>query len=197
MFLNADIFCHTRSQMEQDPLLGILENTPTSRLFFHPKNVDTLQTEIRYRVHRKTGILVGPQSHKELLIVMRSIYLQNSKHLGGDITGEIRQLNEKVLDYCVDVVASNALQREQYEVDAGSTPIPMSHPVGTANRNRFTFSLHPDQSTMHRDLSVTARHLRPPPRGDIAPGREIPIPSATANPALYAQGPRGLQPHPF
>ena len=33
--------------------------------------------------------------------------------------------------------------------------------------------------------------------GTIAPGREIPIPSATANPALYAQGPRGLQPHPF
>lgn len=183
--------------MEQDPLLGIIEHSTESRLFFHPKNVDTIQGELRYRVYQKTGLLIGPQSHKELLIVMRSVYLQDSRHLGGDITEEVRRLNEKVLEYCVNTVASNALQREQYEVDAGTAPIPISHPIGTANRNRFTFSLHPDQSTMNRDYSVTARHLRPPPRGDIVPDNAIPLPNPSANPMDYAQGPRGLQPHPF
>lgn len=183
--------------MEQDPLLGILEHTTESRLFFHPKNVDTIQSEIRYRVHSKTGILVGPQSHKELLIVMRSVYLQESKHLCGNITEEIRRMNERVLEYCVGVVASNALQREQYEVDAGTAPIPMSHPIGTASKNRFTFSLHPDQSTMNRDYSVTARHLKPPPRGDIDPVKTIPLPTPSSDPRRYAQGPRGLQAHPL
>lgn len=183
--------------MEQDPLLGILEHTTESRLFFHPKNVDIVQAEIRYRVYNKTGILVGPQSHKELMIVMRSIYLQESKHQGRDITAEIQRMNEKVLDYCVKIVSSNALQREQYEIDAGSAPIPMAHPVGTASKNRFTFSLHPSQASMHRDYSVSARHLKPPPRGDIPPTNQIPLPTPSADPMDYAQGPRGLQPHSF
>jgi hypothetical protein len=176
--------------MEQDPLLGILQPSVESTLFFHPQNVDTIQSELRYRVYKKTGILVGPQSHKELLIVMRSVYLQESRHLGVDITNEISRLNELVLKYCVRIVSTNALQKKQYEVDAGSAPIPMSHPLNTSNRNRFTFSLHPDQSSMNRDYSVTARRLYPSARGDIEPDRKIPLPTPTSNPKDYVQGPR-------
>lgn len=188
------------SQIEpvsQDPLLGVIEHSPESRLFFHPKNVDTIQSELRYRVYLKTKILVGPQSHKELLIVMRSIYLQNSRHLGGNMTEEVQKLNEKVLEYCVRIVSSNALQREQYEVDAGTLPIPIAHPVGTIGKNRFTFSLHPDQSTMNRDYSTQSRNLRPPPRGEIEPRVIIPLPSPNAPSSIFAQGPRGLQPVAF
>jgi hypothetical protein len=144
-----------------DPLMGIMQHTPVSRLFFNPRNVDTIQTELRYRVHAKTGILVGPQSHKELMIIMRSIFLQESLNQETNITEQIRILNEKVLEYSVKVVSSNALQQRQYEVDAGTAPIPMSHPVGTSGRNRFTFSLHPEESTMFRDLSMYPSATKP------------------------------------
>ena len=144
-----------------DPLLGIMQHTPMSRLYFDPRNVDTIQAELRYRVYAKTGILVGPQSHNELLVIMRSIFLQESLNQDTQITEQIRSLNEKVLAYAVDVVSSNALQQRQYEVDAGTIPIPMSHPVGTTGRNRFTFSLHPDEATMYRDTSIYPTLFKP------------------------------------
>lgn len=148
-------------QSTADPLLGIMQHTPLSRLFFHPKNIDTIQTELRYRVYTKTNILVGPQSHKELLIIMRSIFLQESLNQEKDISQQIRELNELVLDYSVRIVSSNAVQQQQYEVDAGTMPIPMSHPMGTTGRSRFTFSLHPDESTVNRDLSVYPAYNKP------------------------------------
>lgn len=141
------------ASIAQDPLMGIQERTPLSALFFHSKNVDTIQAELQYRVFKKTGIRIGRQSEKELRIVMRSVYLQESVNQSRDIREQINKLNESVLDYCVKNAASNALQHKQYMADASTMPIPMSHPVGTSGRNRFTFSLHPDESTKNRSYS--------------------------------------------
>ena len=141
------------ASVAQDPLMGIQERTPLSSLFFHPRNVDTIQAELQYRVFKKTGVRIGRQSDKELKIVMRSVYLQESVNQSRDIQNQISKLNESVLDYCVKNTASNALQHKQYMVDATSMPIPMSHPIGTTGRNRFTFSLHPDESSANRTYS--------------------------------------------
>lgn len=135
--------------------MGIQERSPLSMLFFHPKNIETIQAELQFRVFQKTGERVGRQSEKELRIVMRSIYLQEGVNQTKNITEQVHSLNESVLDYCVKNVASNALQRKQYLQDASSMPIPMSHPVGTAGRNRFVFSLHPEESSKNREYSKT------------------------------------------
>lgn len=142
------------ASLEQDPLMGIQERTPLSQLFFHPRNIETIQTELRFRVYQKTKIVVDKQSHKELLIVMRSVFLQNSTNQSTNLTEQVHTLNENVLEYCVKNVASNALQQRQFIADSGSMPIPMQHPVGTTNRNRFTFSLHPDESSTNRNYSM-------------------------------------------
>jgi hypothetical protein len=141
------------ASIAQDPLMGIQERTPLSTLFFHPKNIETIQAELQYRVYKKTKIRVGRQSDKELKIVMRSVYLQESVNQSRNIQDQISKLNESVLDYCVKNTVSNALQHKQYMQDASTLPVPMSHPVGTAGRNRFTFSLHPDESSANRSYS--------------------------------------------
>lgn len=141
------------ASINEDPLIGIQEQSPLSNLFFHPKNVETIQAELQYRVFKKTGVRVGRQSDKELRIVMRSVFLQDSVNQNTNLRQQIKKLNEIVLDYCVKNVASNALQHKQYIADSGTLPIPMEHPVGTAGRNRFTFSLHPDESSNNRAYS--------------------------------------------
>jgi hypothetical protein len=141
------------ASITQDPLMGIQERTPLSNLFFHPKNVDTIQAELQYRVFKKTGLRIGRQSDKELKIVMRSVYLQESLNQSRNIQSQISKLNETVLDYCVKNATSNALQHKQYMSDTTSMPIPMNHPVGTTGRNRHTFSLHPDESSKDRHYS--------------------------------------------
>jgi hypothetical protein len=141
------------ASLDQDPLMGILERSPLSQLFFNPKNIETIQSELRFRVYQKTKIVVDKQSQKELLIVMRSIFLQNSVNQSSNLTEQVQTLNENVLGYCVKNVASNALQQRQFLADASSMPIPMQHPVGTANRNRLTFSLHPEETSVNRTYS--------------------------------------------
>jgi hypothetical protein len=141
------------ASIEQDPLMGILEQTPLSMLFFHPSNIETIQGELRFRVYKETGIIVGPQSVKELIIVMRSIFLQDSINRSDNLKQQVVKLNEKVLEYCVKNVSANAEMQKKFEQDIGTLPIPMAHPVGTTGRSRLTFSLHPEESSMNREYS--------------------------------------------
>jgi hypothetical protein len=141
------------ASVSEDPLLGIQEQSPLSLLFFHPHNIETIQTELRFRVYQKTGIVVDRQSPKELMIVMRSVFLQESVNQTTGLKQQVSKLNESVLEYCVKNVAANAAMQKQYETDISTIPVPMTHPVGTSGRSRLTFSLHPEESTMNREYS--------------------------------------------
>lgn len=78
-----------------------LEKTPLSRMFFSRKNVDYLQYMMKKLVHKETGHIIGRQSDEELLIIMRSIYLQHSKNLPHDLSRQVAELNYRVLKYSV------------------------------------------------------------------------------------------------
>ena len=54
---------------------------------------------------------IGRQSDVELKIIMRSIYLQNSKNLATDVAGQIRELNRLVANEAVPSIIVNI---EQY-----------------------------------------------------------------------------------
>lgn len=78
-----------------------LERTPVSNLFFSRKNVDFLQHMMKKLVYKETGNIIGRQSDEELLIIMRSIYLSDSKNLPTEISRQVADLNYKVLKYAV------------------------------------------------------------------------------------------------
>jgi hypothetical protein len=94
-------------------------------LFFSKRNVDNLQNLIRLLVHRETKVVIDKQSNRELLVVMRSIFEQYSRHppyldpSKGDeynrtivkkTVDEVNRLNEIVLNEIVPKVISMVLQ---------------------------------------------------------------------------------------
>jgi hypothetical protein len=95
------------------------QGTNLSNLYFSQTNIDYLQDEIVRQIYKKTNgkHKICKQSEDELVIVMKSIYLQFSKHVQNNIQFQIDELNKKVLNYCVDNVYSNLLQHLQYIID--------------------------------------------------------------------------------
>lgn len=78
-----------------------LEKTPVSKVFFSRKNVDYLQYMMKKLVYKETGHIIGRQSDEELLIIMRSIYLSDSKNQPTNISSQVADLNFKVIKYSV------------------------------------------------------------------------------------------------
>lgn len=114
-----------------DAVCGIYYNTDLSNLFFSFENQEILQNGIRYGVYEKSKnkFIVGKQDYDILKTVMRSIFLTYSNNSPKDIKGQIKDLNEKVLDYCIKNVYSEALQYTGYIKDISTLARPISHPV--------------------------------------------------------------------
>ena len=101
--------------------------------FFSNENVDKIQNMIRYLVHKYTSQIVGPQDYTELLVIMRSMYLQyannppdlqdgQSPKVQQEIkqmtTQEVLRLNKLVILDAVPRVVSGLQQQLSYLNDA-------------------------------------------------------------------------------
>jgi hypothetical protein len=60
---------------------------------------------------------------------MRSIYLQYSANLPGNVSGQIEALNQMVLNFCIQQVYSEAKGYMKYLSDASNMYVPIAHPV--------------------------------------------------------------------
>jgi hypothetical protein len=90
-----------------------------------------VQNKIRREVYdrSKGEFLVDAQSADELMIVMRSMYLQYGKNLPDHISEQITELNQIVADWCVPKILAEASMHRSYLRDIQQLPVPMSHPV--------------------------------------------------------------------
>lgn len=108
-----------------------------SKMYFSKSNVRNVQRVIRFLVHRITGKVIDDQSVKELLIIMRSVFLQFGAHpriidentppreaekLFPLYTKEVGRLNEIVFNYIVPRVVSGMQQYLDYLRDASQPP---------------------------------------------------------------------------
>ena len=80
--------------------------------------------------------LVGEQDCDSLKIIMRSIYLQYSANKVGDISKQVRELNQMILNYCIAQVYSEAQGYVKYLYDVSTLAVPISHPVMANNSDR-------------------------------------------------------------
>ena len=98
--------------------------------YFSQKNIDALQDYIRGEVYRKSNgeYTIGRQSDVELKIIMRSIYLQNSKNLATDVAGQIRELNRLVANEAVPSIIVNIEQYLGYKQKISTLPVPLARP---------------------------------------------------------------------
>jgi hypothetical protein len=81
-----------------------------SRTFFSVENQQILQNGIRAGVYKKSNgtYTVAQQSDTQLKMIMRAIFLEHSKNQPNNITGQIKELNDLVMDFCIPKIYSEA-----------------------------------------------------------------------------------------
>jgi hypothetical protein len=116
---------------------GICEST-LSIAYFSNANKKILQNGIRAGVYKKSNgnYLVGEQSDDVLETIMRSIFIEYAKHLPTDITGQIKKLNDYVLEYCVKDVYEAMRFHMHYKKDISTLPVPIALPVMQHSSNK-------------------------------------------------------------
>lgn len=115
-----------RDDVTHDILKGIVELNDVSRFFFSRKNIDHIQRLVIREVSRRSDgkYVIGPQNEYQLLIIMRSIYLQNSTNRTTEIEQQIMQLNRQTIQDVVPRVMSGITNYLSYIRDQGSNPVP-------------------------------------------------------------------------
>ena len=102
-------------------LTGKFTKNNLTNAYFSDANIDYLQNEMITRIYKLTnGIKIPNLSEDELLIIMRSIYLQYGKNNSKNIPEQVEELNKKILNYSVDNIFSNIKQRQKYIKDITS-----------------------------------------------------------------------------
>lgn len=112
-------------------------------LFFSDVNVRNIQDLLKFLVHKEIGYTIDDQSTSELLIIMRSIFLEYSAHpplidesmtaeqkaaLHKKYTTEVERLNQIVVNAIVPKVVSQLQQYLYYLRDISEQPYQMDRP---------------------------------------------------------------------
>lgn len=119
-------------------MTGNWYDTSLSNTFFSGRNIQIIQNGIRAGVYNRSNgqYIVGQQSRDELLIVMRSIFLQHSKNLPNKIKEQIEHLNNMVLDYAIYQVYGEAQGYMKYKYDASNMYEPIARPVMSTTNDK-------------------------------------------------------------
>ena len=114
-------------------MVGNWQNTILSNLFFSKENITIIQNGIRAGVYNKSNkrFLISAQNEDTLKIIMRSIFLQHSKNMPEQITEQIIELNNIVLDYAVPQIMGEAIGYIKFKNDASVMHMPMERPSNT------------------------------------------------------------------
>jgi|UniRef100_A0A6C0AMN3 hypothetical protein len=117
--------------------------TPLTFLFFSDKNIKNIQNLIKLNVHKQINYIIDDQSNNELMIIMRSIFLEYSLHpaliseemseterqiLFKKYTNEVDRLNKIVVQEIVPKIVSQIQQYVDYLRDASQQPYYMDKP---------------------------------------------------------------------
>jgi predicted PilT family ATPase len=119
---------------------GIQEKSIVSETFFSNQNIEVNQSTIRYNIYKNTNQIIDKQSPNELIVVMRSVFLQygNAILSSDNVINEIQKLNNIVVEFCTGQVNTQLKQYNGYLEKMKTLPVPMEHPK-YLNKNNFTF----------------------------------------------------------
>ena len=117
-------------------LEGIQTIYPFSELFFSEENVKWLQSNIRHKIYilSSNKYVISNQDERELMLIMRAIYLQNSNNpeKQEEYTKEILKLNKLVMEYVIPSIISEIEQYSNYIKDISQVATPIPLPIATS-----------------------------------------------------------------
>jgi hypothetical protein len=139
-------FVNQKNKITENPTNITSRNqscTRLSDLYFSNDNINILQYGIRNKILNESNgeIYIGRQSDDELKIIMRSIYYQYGKNQKDNIIGQIRELNEKVLEWSIPRIITNLKQYNKYIQDISSMPVPLERSQLTSEKGTKSMEL--------------------------------------------------------
>ncbi len=114
----------------KDSIKTLHESNTLSKVLFSAKNIEIIQSNIRHQVYllSEKKYIIDKQSETEVLIMLRSIYLQYGKNQDCNIKEQITELNNLVVREAAPLILSNIKQYLGYLNDVENMPRPMEHP---------------------------------------------------------------------
>jgi hypothetical protein len=112
----------TNSISNERLITNTLSSNPLSQTFLHSNNIRVIQRKIAEKVYQISNgqYRIGNQNEQQLLIIMRSMYLQYGKNQLIDIDVQVNELNDLVVEECVRIVVPNIQQQQGYIEDITS-----------------------------------------------------------------------------
>jgi len=104
-------------------------DTPLNKLFFSQGNIDRLQADIQTTVKQMVNAVIDRQSDSDLILVMRSYYLQYARNEPNRLQEELDELNRRVVHFCSNRIAVEVEAYRYYRKDIMDFPAPIANPV--------------------------------------------------------------------
>jgi hypothetical protein len=104
-------------------------DTPLNKLFFSQGNIDTIQGQIQSTVQQMINATIDRQSDSDLLMVMRSYYLQYAQNEPDQLAQELADLNTRVVNFCANRIAVEVEAYRYYRKDIMDFPEPIANPM--------------------------------------------------------------------
>tara|TARA_B100001559_G_scaffold199434_1_gene166812 strand:- start:329 stop:754 length:426 start_codon:yes stop_codon:yes gene_type:complete len=128
------------NNFQKTAIEGITERNIISDLFLSEKNVNLIHLKIINSIRDKYNYNISKQSKNELLIIMRSIYLNNCTNNfsnKNEIKKELNKLNELVINYSVNNIIKNIKSYELYldKINNNLNPIDLPKPTTVKGDN--------------------------------------------------------------
>ena len=106
-------------------------NTPLNTVFFSQSNMANLQQKIHDAVldMSKGQYDLSPQSEADLMLIMRSYYLQYAQNNPSDVATELDQLNQRVVGFAANRIMVEVVAYKRFRKDILDFPEPIARPM--------------------------------------------------------------------
>jgi len=121
----------TDNRTTYDNLKFTQQNTALSSLFFSKRNAQIIQNGLRAGVYvlSEKKYIIDEQNPDALNVIMRAVFLQNSKNQPDNLTQQIEELNTLVINYCVPKLYGEVKGYLKYKEDASKLAVPLNNPI--------------------------------------------------------------------
>jgi len=125
---------------------GITEENVISNLFLSEKNINLIHLKIINSIRRKYNYNISKQSKNDLLIIMRSIFLNNCTNNfsnKNEVKNELNRLNNIVIEYSTNNIIKNIKSYELYLDKINNNLVPIDLPKPTTVKGDRILELKP------------------------------------------------------
>lgn len=114
-----------------------------NKTFFSNENIKIIQNNIRKNVWLQTDKkrIIGNQSEEELIIIMRSTFLQYAKNNDNNITEQLEQLNKLVSEWCIKEIITQIKQYVGFVNTLDKNVVPLEYGMYMSNAGTKSLNL--------------------------------------------------------